>query len=120
MRETIFLVVTRRGIDRMTKRMPQLAKGEIPVKLSVTVEDSAFREPVLEREVTVSDWREGLDLADVDFTETFITEDEAEIIRARRLAAMQGMLESRGYQVTPPQEVQAEDQYESGAAVRPF
>jgi hypothetical protein len=120
MRDTIFLVVDRYKVVRMTKRLPDLAKGEIPVKLVLVVEETAFREPVLEREVTVADWRDGLDLADVDFKETFITEAEAEVIRARRLAAMEEALRARGYTVTGPQENQAEAQYESEAAARPF
>src|SRR5690348_16030327 len=120
MKDVIFLVVDRTKVVRMTKRLPELARGEIPVKLVLTVEESAFREPVLERQVTVTDWRDGLDLADVEFKETFITEAEAELIRNRRLAAMEEILRSRGYTVTSPQEAQAEAQYESEAAARPF
>lgn len=102
MRETIYLTVSRRRVERMTKSLPGLARGEVPVKLVVTVEDAAFREPVIERHVTVADWRDGIDLADVEFTEATITEAEAELIRARRLTTMCQVLEAQGYTVTAP------------------
>jgi hypothetical protein len=47
MRETIFLAVDRAGVRRMTKRLPDLNRGEIPVKLVVEIDDTAFREPVI-------------------------------------------------------------------------
>lgn len=103
MKETIFLVVSRRTVERMTKNMPALNRGEIPIKVEVTVEESAFREPVLVKEVYVEDWREGIDIADIDFKQTFLTEEEAEIIRARRLDEMKKILESKGYSVSEPQ-----------------
>lgn len=100
MTDTIFLVVTRRGIERMTKNLPSIARGEVPVKLLVTVEEGAFREPVIVKEVMVNDWREGIDMADVDFQGSAITEEEAEVIRARRLEKMKEILETQGYSVT--------------------
>jgi hypothetical protein len=84
MKDVIFLVVDRTKVIRMTKGLPSLHRGEIPVKLNVTVADSAFREPVLERDVEVVDWREGIDLADVSFEQSVITEEEAEMIREHR------------------------------------
>jgi hypothetical protein len=105
MRETIYLAVSRRRVERLSKRFPDLKRGEIPVKLTVTVDEGAFREPVIEREVTICDWRDGIDISDVDFTESFITEQEAELIRAQRLEAMSKVLQSKGYTVRKPSEV---------------
>ena len=100
MRETVYLVISRYKVERMTKNMPELKRGEIPVKILVEVEDSAFREPVIERTVTVVDWREGIDLGDIDIREATITEEEAELIRQRRLTAMRKILEEHGFEVT--------------------
>lgn len=101
--EIIYLRVDRSGIRGMTKSLPQLRRGEIPVKLELVVEDDAFRTPVIEKRVVVEDWREGIDIADVDFKETLITEDEAKLIREQRLARMKQVLEAQGYEITKPE-----------------
>lgn len=99
MKETIYLVVSKNKVERMTKTLPNLYRGEIPVKLSVEVDETAFREPVLERKVTINDWREGIDIADIEFRENIITEEEAEKIRQMRLDKMQQILTNNGYSV---------------------
>jgi hypothetical protein len=99
--ETIFLVVSPHKVERMTKSLPQLKRGEIPVKLVVTVAATAFREPVIERTVEIVDWRDGIEVGDLELKESFITEEEAALIRERRLAKMRELLESNGYLVTP-------------------
>lgn len=100
-KEVIYLVVSRHGVERMRKALPDLKHGEIPVKLVVEVDESAFREPVIERHVHVVDWREGIDIADLHMREAIITEKEAEMVRAQRLIAMRTVLEQNGYAVTP-------------------
>jgi hypothetical protein len=113
-RETIYLVINRRGVERMTKRLPELKRGEIPVKLTVSVADTAFREPVIERDVEIVDWRDGLEISDVELRESFITEEEAAVIRQRRLAKMRELLEQNGFTVTPSeQEEEDEDAAEA-------
>lgn len=102
MRETIYLVVSRHKVERLTKNLPELKRGEIPVKVLVEVADTAFREPVIERKIEVVDWRDGLDLGDVDLTESFITEAEAALIRAARLKKMAELLAANGYAVIDP------------------
>lgn len=99
MKETIYLVVSKNKVERMTKTLPNFYRGEIPVKLSVEVDETAFREPVLERKVTINDWREGIDIADIEFRESIITEEEAEKIRQMRLDKMQQILTNYGYSV---------------------
>ena len=106
MKEVIYLVVSRNKVERMTKNLPSIYKGEIPVKVTVTIEDTAFRTPVIEKEVYIDDWREGVDMADVEFKESVITKEEAEIIRQKRLAKMQEILEAQGYQITKPEETE--------------
>jgi hypothetical protein len=101
--ETIYLVADRYTVKRMTKGLPQLHRGEIPIKLELTVEDAAFREPVIEKQVHVEDWRQGVDIADVEFRETTITEEEASLIRQQRLKKMREILESQGFQVVEPE-----------------
>lgn len=102
MKDTIFLVVTRRKVDRMTKSLPNLYSGEYVVKLEVDVSETAFREPTITRKIEIVDWREGIDLADVEFTEKFITPEEAELIKAKRLEKMKEILEGQGYKVERP------------------
>jgi hypothetical protein len=102
MHEVICLKVSRQRVEGMYKSLPSLARGEIPVKIDVIVEPSAFREPTIEREIRITDWRDGLDLADVELKEAVITEAEAALIKERRLAAMRAILEQRGYVVTEP------------------
>lgn len=102
MHEVIYLAVTRDRVERMTRNLPDLKRGEIPVKLTIDVDPAAFGPPVLEQHVRITDWREGLAIADPDFRELTITEAEAEFIRARRLADMRKALESYGYTVTDP------------------
>jgi hypothetical protein len=102
MRETVYLVVSRHKVERMTKNLPQLSRGEIPVKLIVEVADTAFREPVIERKVEVVDWRDGIEVGDLDLKESFITEEEATILRARRMAKMAEILADNGYGIVEP------------------
>ena len=105
MKDTIYLVITRHKVDRMTKSLPKLYSGEFPVKLEVEVAGSAFREPLITRKVEINDWREGVDLADVEFKESFITPEEAEVIKKRRLEKMKEILEDNGYAVAAPNQL---------------
>lgn len=99
MKTTIFLVADRRGIQRMTKSLPNLYRGEIPIKLNITVDETAFRTPVIDRNVHIEDWREGIDMADIEFKQDVITPQEAELIRQKRLDKMQEILSSNGFEV---------------------
>jgi hypothetical protein len=101
-KEIIYLRVSRHRVEGMTKRMPELQRGDIPVKLTIVVDDAAFREPVIEHRVHVTDWRQGMDLPDLELRDGIITEQEAEVIRTRRLAAMRKVLEDHGYGITEP------------------
>lgn len=104
MRQIVYLYCDEYGVNRTTKTLGQVRRGEIPVKLELVIEETAFREPIIEKKVVVEDWRQGVDIADVDFKETFITEEEAETIRQMRFEKMSEILAKQGYQVTPPQE----------------
>lgn len=86
----------------MTKNLPSLYRGEVAVKLTVTVTDKAFNPPTLDQEVVINDWREGIDLEDVEFRQSIITREEAEVIKQRRLAKMTEVLKKQGYKITPP------------------
>lgn len=105
MRQTIFLYATEYGIEnRVTKELGRVGRGQIPIKLTLDIEETAFREPVITKEVRIEDWRQGVDIADVDFKETFITEEEAAAIREMRFQKMSEILKQQGYSVTKPQE----------------
>lgn len=104
MKDAIYLVVSKRKVERMTKTLPYVSRGEVVVKLVITVTDKAFSPPTLDQEVIVNDWRDGIDLEDVEFKQSIITKDEAEIIKQRRLDKMQSILEDQGYEITKPEE----------------
>lgn len=104
MKEVIYLVVSNRKVERMTKTLPNIYRGEVIVKLNVTVTDKAFNPPTLDQEVIVDDWREGVDLEDVEFRQNVITKEEAAEIRERRLEKMRTVLEGQGYTVTKEEE----------------
>ncbi|MFM9793330.1 hypothetical protein [Streptomyces turgidiscabies] len=103
MKDTIYLTVDAGGVKKMTKSLPYMQRGEYPIKLEVEVSKDAFRNPTITRKVVVNDWREGIDIQDVDFKETFITEDEAKMVRQQRLAKMRQILEAQGFVVSAPE-----------------
>jgi hypothetical protein len=103
MKETIYLVVTKHKTERMTKNLPSLSRGELPLKILLTVDEKAFQEPVITKEVVINDWREGIDLSDVEFRGSFITPEEAEMIKQKRLQKMSEILGEQGYQVIAPE-----------------
>jgi hypothetical protein len=103
MQEVIFLTVSRSRVEGMTKRLPTVRRGEIPVKVTIRVDEKAFREPVIEKEITIEDWTQGIDIADVEFHGSVITKEEAEMIRQARLAKMKEILEGQGYQIVSPE-----------------
>lgn len=105
MEEVIFLVVSPYKVERMTKNLPTLNRGEIPVKLTVKIDKKAFREPVISRVVEIDDWRDGIDIADVEFRNSIITAEEAEVIKQARLTKMRDILEAQGYKIETPEEV---------------
>lgn len=90
----------------MTKGLPAVSHDEIPVKLNLDIDPKAFRTPVIERSVSIVDWREGIDIEDVQFKGQFITEEEAEVIKQRRLAKMREILEGQGYKIVTPEELE--------------
>lgn len=102
MKEVIYLAVTRSRVERMTKNLPDLKRGEIPVKINLVVDEAAFREPVLELAIHIADWREGLVFPDPELRDGIITETEADMIRGQRLRELRAALESRGFTVTEP------------------
>ena len=47
MTETVYIVFTRNGVDRMTKRQPEFSPSEYPVAVRLTIPDDIFkRRPV--------------------------------------------------------------------------
>jgi hypothetical protein len=55
MKTTIYIIATRNGIERMTKRSPYLGRGEIGVALKITIPDAAFTSPLIRAELDVQD-----------------------------------------------------------------
>lgn len=101
MRDTVYLVITPRKVDRMAKSVPSTRADEIVVKLIVEVPPGRFRSPTVERHVIIEDWTDGTELADLELRQDFITAEEAKLIVERRLAQMAQVLREHGYTVSP-------------------
>lgn len=105
MKEVIYLRVSRNKVEGMTKNLPYVNRGEIPVKLTIEVKDNAFKEPTIEKTVVIEDPLAGTDVAaDVEFKGNVITEEEAKKIKAMRIERMAQILRSEGYEITVPKE----------------
>lgn len=65
------------------------------MKLTIAVPPEAFNPPTRAQEITVNDWRQGIELSDVEFRQSTILPEEAELIRQRRLEKMRGILEAQ-------------------------
>lgn len=101
MKDVIYLVVNANQVVRMTKNLPSLKRGEVPIKVSVSVADDAFHMPTISREIIISDWQKDVRLNDLELRQNFITEEEAEMIKQKRLERMQEILSNNGYTVVP-------------------
>ena len=99
-KDTIYLTMSQSGVQSMRKSYSGCKKGEIVVKLNVEVEANAFTPPTIEKYVVVNDWKKGIDIEDVQFNEHYITEEEAEIVKLKRLDKMQIILQGQGYSVS--------------------
>lgn len=54
MRDTVYLVLNSRRVDRMLRtRLPKLKGGEVAVKLKVEVSDSNFRTPLATADLVI-------------------------------------------------------------------
>jgi hypothetical protein len=104
MKEIIYLTASRSGIDgSVRKNLPiNLRRGEVPIKVVVQIADDAFAPPVIEQHISIQNPYKGIDLEDVHFEGSTITEGEAEIIRRKRLEKAASILEANGYTVTQP------------------
>ena len=103
-KDVIYLIISQNGVQGMRKSYSGCKKGEIVVKMNIEVEGKAFTPPTIEKFVVVNDWNEGVDIEDVQFNEQYITEEEAQIVRAKRLEKMQTILENQGYTVSKKEE----------------
>jgi len=112
MKDIIYLVCNNQKVEGMRKTLPDLRKGEICIKLTVEVESKAFGSPTIEKKIYVEDWRHGIDLEDVEFRQNIITEEEAQMIREKRLARMEQILKSQGYTVKKPNEKETEKKHD--------
>lgn len=99
MKDVVYLVVSRAGVQSMRKSLPNMHRGEIAIKVHVTVAEKAFAPPTIEQRIDIQDPYQGIDLEDVHFTGSTITEQEAEMIRSQRLARAAEILVANGYKV---------------------
>lgn len=99
MKEIIYLTIDRYKVKKMTKTVPNTNRNEHILKLTVEVKPEAYRDPLVSKEIVVEDWREGIDISDVDFQNPFITQEEANTIRQMRLDSTIEILKSQGYKI---------------------
>lgn len=102
MKEVIYLTASRNGVSTtVRKNLPtNLQRGEVPIKVTVEIAPDAFAPPVIEQSIYIENPYKGIDLEDVHFTGSTITESEAEMIRQKRLEKAASILEANGYTVT--------------------
>jgi len=103
MKTDIYLIANKKGIDRMVKSAKaalNLNRGEIPIKLIVEVPDENWKSPFPEKSIRVDRWDNGVDIEDIQFEGDFVTEEEAVLIREKRLEKIKETLEHNGYEVT--------------------
>lgn len=103
--EGVYLTVDRHRVLRMTKSMPELKRGELPILLHVRVADSAFGKPTIEFDVDVRDPFGGLDMSDLEITRRTISPEELEILKTRRIELMRQILRDQGDTVIPADEL---------------
>jgi hypothetical protein len=106
MRETIYLRVSRNKVEGMTKKMPGLYKGELPVKLNIEIPDKSFGTPTIEKDVRIDTATPELTAADLNIKSLTITETEFAKIKEERRTAMIEQLQSDGFTVTAPEEAE--------------
>lgn len=100
MKDTIYLILDRNGVKGLRKSLVDVKRGEVCAKFNITMPDTAFRPSVLEQNVAIDEWHNGIDIEDVKFEKHVITEEEAEVIRQARLQKMAAILESQGFTIT--------------------
>jgi hypothetical protein len=109
MKDTIFLIINRSGVQAMRKSFVGTKRGEVCVKFNIEMPSNAFEPPVLEQRVYIDSWTKGIDMEDVDFKQNIITEEEAAIVRERRLAKMAEILKSQGYTVSKSEDSEEQE-----------
>lgn len=105
MKEIIYLTASRNGVgSTVRKNLPtNLGRGEVPIKVVVEIATDAFAPPVIEQSIRIENPYKGIDLSDVHFEGSVITEAEAEVIRKRRLNRAAEILRANNYEVTAPE-----------------
>lgn len=53
MKDTCYLVLDEYGIQRMTKRQGSLKRGEVAVRIAVSIADKCFVEPAISANITI-------------------------------------------------------------------
>lgn len=101
MKEVIYLTASRSGVgSTVRKNLPtNLTRGEVPIKVVVEIAPDAFAPPVIEQSIYIENPYKGIDLEDVHFEGSVITESEAELIRQKRLEKAANILKANGYTV---------------------
>lgn len=104
MKDTIYLIVARNGVQGYRKSPVAVSRGEALVKINIEMPTDAFTPPTLEQTVVINSWSNGIDMEDVQFNNNIITEEEASLVRVKRVEKMKTILESQGYTITKEEE----------------
>jgi hypothetical protein len=68
-KEQVYLVISQDGVRRMTKRLPDLARSEVAIRLKITVPDACFRSLVVSADVEIPAERVITPVAEVEILE---------------------------------------------------
>lgn len=53
MKDTCFIVLSESGIERMTRRQGSLKRGEVAVKVAVSIADACFNSPAVSASIEI-------------------------------------------------------------------
>lgn len=101
MKQVIYLTASRSGIGKhVLKNLPEnLSRGEVPIKVTVEIKEDAFAPPVIEQNIVIESPYRGIELEDVHFSGSTISESEAQLLRERRLEKAAEILRANNYTV---------------------
>ena len=82
MRDVVYLICTKSGVERLRKTVPLLKRGEVAIKVSVEVDDELFKQPIVETELKAEEKHIIKGQASVQANEVSEEEHEAADIKA--------------------------------------
>ncbi|TYP92053.1 hypothetical protein LX73_2299 [Fodinibius salinus] len=102
MTDTGYLILDKNGIagfKKTARGAENCGRNEIPVKVEVSMDESKFNKPYPTKKIHVTPWDKDIGIEDIHFEDSWITEEEEQMIRERRLEKYEKVLRDQGYKV---------------------